>query len=113
MSPTLARPCIISHGLLNIKTVGWRAAVTRHLLIPDISKTLDAEALMIGVITGEVAICFQSLLRVTAAESELFKVAHVEGETAEAPRVFAVLSMRREDVNQTDQLFLAKFAAWP
>ena len=52
------------------------AGVTDGLLLPDVAKLLDAEALVVRVVAGEVAVGLEALLGVAAVEKELFVVAH-------------------------------------
>jgi hypothetical protein len=46
------------------------------VLLPGLPENLDAEALVVGVVAGEVAVGLQADSRVTALEEELFPVAH-------------------------------------
>jgi hypothetical protein len=60
---------LVLHPLLN-------ARVALYILAPDVPKFLDAEALMVGIVAGEVAMALESEDGVSAQEEQLFEIAH-------------------------------------
>lgn len=53
------------------------ALVTSLGDVPDLFEDLDAEALVVGIVAGEVAVVLALCVRAGAAEDELFPVAHI------------------------------------
>jgi hypothetical protein len=47
-------------------------------LSPAISQLLDAEALVVRVVAGEVAVCFQPKGVVAAGEKEFLEITHID-----------------------------------
>ena len=65
---------------LHLSLVKLRGArVADGLLLPDVTQLLDAEALVIGIVAGEVAVGLEPLLGVPAVEEKLLVVAHDGG----------------------------------
>lgn len=54
------------------------AVIARGTLLPGIAEDLDAKALVVGIVAGEVAIGLETDDGVVAGEEELLKVAHLE-----------------------------------
>lgn len=52
--------------------------LARELLVPTVAQSLDAKALVVGVVAGKVTIRLESERRVTACKDEFLVVTHVE-----------------------------------
>ena len=62
-----------------VPPVPLHAITALVVLVPDIAEFLDAKALVVGVVSCEVAVGLESNGRVAASEHELLEVTHAGG----------------------------------